>query len=568
MLYTCPALTPDRPEKRQVNMSDTTNNAADKPKRTLLTGFDSFDSVAKNHTPKYLNTYLYCHSIDNEHLSKGFLPRCPLMEQIYKDTAVSDIFYPPNFPKRIQAKSHSEYKLAAIGQLISYLNWWVKEKVEPERPVFWFYAYSHSPCQRRVAFVNRALNDLITEFNFSHHTAIVEELKKLANNLNTQAIEWDDYARIRQQSEYWIDPSRLNPVTVKGVAAAMLYKLRHIGSLVREENQKKSNANEMEQIGISANKLKVKDVGTLLKLFQQLEKASKTELPSKNDSLRKRCKKEAEKELLKKLREQESHFINRPLTQKNIYTHARQVDYDREPSEKDIREIISAGAEKIYQERDKTYAMALDKRRKSIQAIVRKIDHTHYPIKEQLLQFDRAKGSLLEADWRQIRDEFSVDAIMQFQKNGLIDRAIDALEPIKGVLKRQQPVGSKKTDKIRKPVIAKQVKELFEFNPGQVQFNGNDLGLGGMAVILLKKFFDKWGQTVTRTEIGEDVDLSLNPSSYGHTVTRIRKAFTKKGVLCEIAPVTGEGWVLREKAKPKTKPKGTKNKKARQKHHS
>lgn len=212
----------------------TSNNAAGQPKRTLLTGFDSFDSVAQNYTPKYLDAYLYCHSIDEEHLSKGFLPRCPLLEQIYKDTTVSDIFFPPNFPKPIQSKSHSEYKLAAIGQLISYLNWWVQEKVDPERPVFWFYAYSYVPCERRVALVNHILNDLITEFNFSH-PAIAAELKELASNLEKEAIEWDEDAHLAQQWQQWIDPSRLNPVEVKGVAAALLDKLRHIGSMVREE---------------------------------------------------------------------------------------------------------------------------------------------------------------------------------------------------------------------------------------------------------------------------------------------------------------------------------------------
>jgi len=212
----------------------TPNNPGDQPKRTLFTGFDSFDYTAQDYPPKYLDAYLYCHSIDKEHLSKGFLPRCPLLEQIYKDTTVSDMFWPPNLPKPTQSKSHSEWALAAIGRLTSFLNWWLKEKVQPEHPVFWFYAYSDGPCKWRVAIVNRILDDLITKFDFSH-PAIAAELKKLGSNLIKRAIDWDKGARFLQKSQCWIDPSQLDPIEVKEAVAVLLYKLRHIGSLVREQ---------------------------------------------------------------------------------------------------------------------------------------------------------------------------------------------------------------------------------------------------------------------------------------------------------------------------------------------
>lgn len=216
----------------------TSNNASDQPKHTLLTGFDSFDAVEQDYTPKKLNAYLYCHHIDKKHLSKGFLPRCPILEKIYKDTPVSGILLPSTQSKDQCASSFMpgtrEYKLALIGELISLLSWWVKEKVEPENQVFWFYAYSYDPCMRRVILVNNFLNNLITEFNFSH-PAIANEIKELAGNLVKKAIEWDKHTYLWQQWQQWIDPSRLNPVEVKGAAAALLYKLWHIGSMVREE---------------------------------------------------------------------------------------------------------------------------------------------------------------------------------------------------------------------------------------------------------------------------------------------------------------------------------------------
>lgn len=226
---------------------ETSNNAADQPKRTLLTGFNSFDSAAKDYIPKYHDA-LYCYKhIDKEHLSKGFLPRCPLLEKVFNDTDTSfdDIFYPPKFTKPPEPKSHREYKLTTIGQLIKVLNWWVQETVEPERPVFCFYAYSYAPCKRRtiIAIGGITLDNLITEFNYNR-PAIAAELKDLITNLRRTAIEWDERARFVQKSQAWIDPSRLNPVKVKGAAGALLYKLRHIGSIIRGEPEQENKTGE------------------------------------------------------------------------------------------------------------------------------------------------------------------------------------------------------------------------------------------------------------------------------------------------------------------------------------
>jgi hypothetical protein len=59
-------------------------------------------------------------------------------------------------------------------------------------------------------------------------------------------------------------------------------------------------AKSKEQIDVSASRLTVKDVDTLLKLFQKLKKSS--DLPIKNKRLWKRCEEEAEEELCEKLK--------------------------------------------------------------------------------------------------------------------------------------------------------------------------------------------------------------------------------------------------------------------------
>jgi len=181
--------------------------------------------------PKYRN--LYC----KKNLQDSSLPRCPLLENVFNSTATSfdDILFPPNWTKPPQPKTHDEFKLVAIRQLTNALNWWVKEDVTDSK-LLCFYAYSYGPCIRRVIILEDTIADLITEFNYSH-PAVAAELKGGWDNLRKEAREWDASARIQQTSQYWIDPSYLNPIAVKKAAMILLYKLRQIGSIVKEQQK-------------------------------------------------------------------------------------------------------------------------------------------------------------------------------------------------------------------------------------------------------------------------------------------------------------------------------------------
>ena len=170
---------------------------------------------------------------------------CPLLDKVFNDTATSfdDIYYPPNCTKPPRPEIHKEYKVAAIRQLINVLNWWVIENVADPK-LLCFYAYSYGPCKLRAIVTGggNTINDLITEFNYIH-PKIAAEIENRWNNLVNKATEWDKLARAKQTSQNWIDPYYLNPVEVKDAANALLNKLRHIVSIVKEE-QKARGGNE------------------------------------------------------------------------------------------------------------------------------------------------------------------------------------------------------------------------------------------------------------------------------------------------------------------------------------
>lgn len=228
----------------------------------LLTGF-TYDSTDQE-DPGYRDPsrYLFCHK--NRAYrggTKGMIPRCRLLDKHFNDPDISgeveDIFLPPNWVRPPQPQSHEDYKVQAIGELIKILNWWVAEKVDPEdfeHPVFWFYAYADGACMRRLTAVVNYISNLITELNWSN-PATAAEIKQLWDNLCEKAKEWDSLTRtlIREQ-QCWIDLRRphlkfgYNPIEVKQAAAALLYKLRLIGSLIKEKRTGKASAAESTQV--------------------------------------------------------------------------------------------------------------------------------------------------------------------------------------------------------------------------------------------------------------------------------------------------------------------------------
>lgn len=191
--------------------------------------------------------------------------------------------------------------------------------------------------------------------------------------------------------------------------------------------------NSNEYTGMIAGNLTLKDVDELLGLFRRLQDLANSKKPSKNKEIWKQCLKKAEEELFEQLKKRESQLTARP---------GRNVPRRRTSEEKqeNLQKIILGIAEKKYRLMDSKYNQSLLQVEENGAELVKVIDHALYSIREPLLRFDRVRGTLLEANWRQIRDYFSVNEIMQFQAQGLVERAIDALEAIRAKVERQQQI--------------------------------------------------------------------------------------------------------------------------------
>jgi hypothetical protein len=94
------------------------------------------------------------------------------------------------------------------------------------------------------------------------------------------------------------------------------------------------------------------------------------------------------------------------------------------------------------------------------------------------------------------------------------------------------------------------VKSRFKFRKGQALFDGKDLELPSDApVAVLKKLVGCFGRVVPYTDFDKHYS-SATPGALPVNVTKIRNAFLKHEVPCEIKSKTSVGYFIRETVLP------------------
>jgi len=176
--------------------------------------------------------------------------------------------------------------------------------------------------------------------------------------------------------------------------------------------------------------ISTKDIDKLLNLFRKFSKLLTT--PEKNKELWEKCLKQAEKEFIDKIREHEKLSPPRKPPRKA----SKEED---EEFKKAFQHNTTKMAEKKYRQMDLKYDKECSQIEEKRVKMMRDIDSFLYSIKESLLKFDRANGTLLVADWNAITDILTVDDITHTNFQLCVQKAIDALEAIRCKVRRQQP---------------------------------------------------------------------------------------------------------------------------------
>lgn len=210
------------------------------------------------------------------------------------------------------------------------------------------------------------------------------------------------------------------------------------------------------------SKIDTKDIRKLLKLFRQLSKLITSEPPEKNKELWEQCLKQSQKEFIDELKEHEKLLSPARTPPK------KDIKEEEEEFQKAFQHNTTKMSEKKYHQMNSKYDKACSQIEEEIVTIMKDIDHFLYSIKESLLKFDRANGTLLAADWKEIRDILTIDNITHPNFQFYVQKAIDALEAIRAKIKRQQ-----KIEKGEKPAETEQ-----EATPLPINIKNSNVILG------------------------------------------------------------------------------------------
>jgi hypothetical protein len=205
-----------------------------------------------------------------------------------------------------------------------------------------------------------------------------------------------------------------------------------------------------------ARRISIKDIGKLLELFQHLENLLNPELPEKNKELCEKSLKQAKKDFIEELKNHESRLSP-------ARTPPRRASKEEEKEfQKAFQDNTTKIAEKKYRQMDSNYDQTILQIEKKRTELIKGIDHLLYSLRESIMEFDRAHGTLLEADWQKIRDFLPVIDIDHPNFQFYVQNAIDALEAIKCKVKQQQPGVGQRIEGWLWTLYEKTLKVIFD----------------------------------------------------------------------------------------------------------
>ena len=172
------------------------------------------------------------------------------------------------------------------------------------------------------------------------------------------------------------------------------------------------------------NSITVRDMRFLLKNFKKLKAMATARLPDKDCRLWAQAMAEARTELVEKLKVRAQAITYRPSQQR------QSSQETSENLQMKIEKTVEVNAEHKYLRLDPRYASDLEERARKAEAVLKQIDHYSTPIRSELVAFSEANGTLLAADWKELRQELTIQGIMRLNEHELFERTIGSIEAI------------------------------------------------------------------------------------------------------------------------------------------
>jgi hypothetical protein len=190
-------------------------------------------------------------------------------------------------------------------------------------------------------------------------------------------------------------------------------------------------------MGKEENQAAVSEIRRLLKCFRKLRSLLQSPI-SHGSELWLKAKEEASEELKEELKQRSQGCTLRPSGPMTVRRGKRRSQIEQSQFDDQVNRIIEAKAERKYRALDLGYRDKLKAKEGDVRAVVKEIDHLLTPIREDIRRLSEAGGTLLVADWTELRQQVSIDEIIKLDDLEQFDRTIGALQIIEQRLRRRR----------------------------------------------------------------------------------------------------------------------------------
>jgi hypothetical protein len=189
----------------------------------------------------------------------------------------------------------------------------------------------------------------------------------------------------------------------------------------RKENKLQESA---ENVGLNNADFVQSPPNKLIGLFKRLQNLC--EKPKRDETLWNQCCQRAKGQLRK-----EQKIRLAAIAKASGLSLSRGCSNSHKKTPEPTETEICQRAEQLYQQENPEYVQKLERLREKMIPLAKEIHRMIFTEKANLIGIREAKETLLIKDWWHISQHLSVEEVLSFERAGLFERTIDALEVVK-----------------------------------------------------------------------------------------------------------------------------------------